>query len=190
MGVVYIGRHETLGHRVVIKVLLPRLSSNREMLQRFFNEAQAATAIRNPGIAQVFDFGVAADNCAYIAMELLDGESLAARLKRRRIDHRECCRIGRQVANVLHAAHDAGIVHRDLKPDNLFLARDGRVKILDFGLACLSQFEGRAAGKSLRISRGFREVFTTRLAAKAGESGSNQAAWSLAMRSQRKWSRM
>jgi serine/threonine protein kinase len=150
MGVVYIGRHETLGHRVVIKVLLPRLSSNREMLQRFFNEAQAATAIRNPGIAQVFDFGVAADNCAYIAMELLDGESLAARLKRRRIDHRECCRIGRQVANVLHAAHEAGIVHRDLKPDNLFLVPDPeviggeRVKVLDFGIAKLAG-EARAA---------------------------------------------
>src|SRR5262245_8257285 len=144
MAAVYIGRHETLGHSVVITVLLPALSSNREMLQRFFNEAQAATAIRNPGIVHVFDFGVAADNRAYIAMELLDGESLAARLKRRRIDHRECCRIGRQVANVLHAAHEAGIVHRDLKPDNLFLVPDPeviggeRVKVLDFGIAKLA----------------------------------------------------
>ena len=151
MGVVYVGRHEALGHRVAVKVLAPELSSHRDMVQRFFNEAQAATAIRSPGIVQVFDFGLAPDGRAYFVMELLVGDSLAARLKQRRIDHRECCRIGRQVANVLHAAHAAGIVHRDLKPDNLFLVPDPeviggeRVKVLDFGIAKLAG-EARASG--------------------------------------------
>jgi serine/threonine-protein kinase len=144
MGVVYVGRHEQLGHRVVVKVLRPEMSRKTDMVQRFFNEAQAATSIRNPGIVQVFDFGTTPDGQAYFVMELLDGQSLGARLKQRRLDDAECCRLGRQVANVLQAAHAAGITHRDLKPDNLFLVPDPeviggeRVKVLDFGIAKLS----------------------------------------------------
>jgi serine/threonine protein kinase len=155
MGVVYIGRHETLGRRVVVKVLLPELSRNADMVQRFFNEAQAATAIRNAGIAQVFDFGTTEDGRAYIVMELLQGESLAVRLERRRVELVECCRIGRQVANVLAAAHAAGITHRDLKPDNLFLVPDPeviggeRVKVLDFGIAKIAG-EAHASGVKTR----------------------------------------
>jgi tRNA A-37 threonylcarbamoyl transferase component Bud32 len=150
MGVVYIGHHEALGRRVVIKVLRPDLSNDADMVQRFFNEARAATAIRSPGIVQVFDFGFTPDRRAYFVMELLDGESLAARLKRRRYDFTECCRLGRQVANVLQAAHAAGIVHRDLKPANLFLVPDPevvsgeRVKVLDFGIAKLAGDAGSA----------------------------------------------
>ncbi len=113
-------------------------------MQRFFNEAQAATAIRNPGIVRVFDFGTTPDGRAYFVMELLEGETLSARLRRRRSDHGECCRLGRQVANVLQAAHEVGITHRDLKPDHLFLVTDReviggeRVKVLDFGIAKLA----------------------------------------------------
>ncbi|MGH8370229.1 MAG: serine/threonine-protein kinase [Gammaproteobacteria bacterium] len=127
MGVVYVGRHETLGHCAVVKVLLPELSRNAGMVQRFFNEAQAATVIRSPGIVQVFDFGKTPFGCAYIVMELLDGQPLSARLKQRRLEPVECCRLGRQIANVLQAAHAAGITHRDLKPDNLFLVPDPEV---------------------------------------------------------------
>jgi hypothetical protein len=151
MGVVYVGRHESLGHRVVVKVLLPELSSEAGMVQRFFNEAQAATAIRSPGIVQVFDFGKTSSGCAYIVMELLDGQPLSARLKQRRHDPVACCRLGRQIANVLQAAHATGITHRDLKPDNLFLVPDPevvggeRVKVLDFGIAKLAG-EARASG--------------------------------------------
>jgi serine/threonine-protein kinase len=143
MGVVYVGRHETLGRRVVMKVLQPELSRHAEMVQRFFNEARAATEIRHPGIVQVFDFGTTPEGRAYFVMELLEGETLAARLKQRRHTHEECCRLGRQIANVLQAAHAAGITHRDLKPDNLFLVPDTevvggeRVKVLDFGIAKL-----------------------------------------------------
>jgi serine/threonine protein kinase len=151
MGVVYIGHHETLGRRVVVKVLQRELCNDADMVQRFFNEARAATAIRSPGIVQVFDFGHTPDQRAYFVMELLEGESLSARLKRQRCDAVACCRLGRQVANVLHAAHAAGIVHRDLKPPNLFLVPDPevaggeRVKVLDFGIAKLAG-EARTAG--------------------------------------------
>jgi eukaryotic-like serine/threonine-protein kinase len=144
MGVVYVGRHEALGQRVAVKVLQPELSRDTEMVRRFFNEAQAATAIRNLGIVQIFDFGTTTDGRAYFVMELLEGQPLGARFKKRRIDFIECCRIGRQIANVLQAAHEAGITHRDLKPDNLFLVPDveamggERVKVLDFGIAKLA----------------------------------------------------
>jgi len=144
MGEVWMGRHEKLGHRVVVKVLRPELSRHREMVKRFFNEAQAPTSIRNPGIAQVFDFGATSDGRAYIVMEFLEGVSLSTRLKERQLDAVECCRLAHQMANVLQAAHDAGITHRNLNPDNLFLVPDPtvvggeRVKVLDFGIAKLT----------------------------------------------------
>ncbi|HWO23468.1 MAG TPA: serine/threonine-protein kinase [Kofleriaceae bacterium] len=144
MGEVYIGRHEALGHKVAIKVLRSEMTRNTEMVKRFFNEAQAATAIRNPGIVQIFDFGTTPDGSAYFVMELLDGVSLTDRLKERLLDPVESCRLTRQIANVLQAAHDVGITHRDLKPDNLFLVPDSeviggeRIKVLDFGIAKLT----------------------------------------------------
>ena len=144
MGEVYVGRHEALGHKVAVKVLRSEMTRNTEMVKRFFNEAQAATAIRNPGIVQIFDFGTTPDGSAYFVMELLDGVSLTDRLKERLLDPVESCRLTRQIANVLQAAHDAGITHRDLKPDNLFLVPDSeviggeRVKVLDFGIAKLT----------------------------------------------------
>ncbi|HWO23467.1 MAG TPA: protein kinase [Kofleriaceae bacterium] len=146
MGEVYVGRHEALGHKVAVKVLKPELSRDADMVRRFFKEAQAAAAIRNLGIVQVFDFGTTPDGRAYFVMEMLEGDSLAARLKQRRLSYVECCRVGRQAANVLQAAHAAGITHRDLKPDNLFLIPDSevaggeRVKVLDFGIAKVLDF--------------------------------------------------
>jgi len=144
MGEVYRGRHETLGHPVAVKILRPEMSRNADVVKRFFNEAVAATSIRNPSIIQIYDFGTTPDGSAYFVMELLEGESLMTRLKQRRLGDAECCRLGRQVANALHAAHAAGITHRDLKPDNLFLIADTevpggeRVKVLDFGIAKLA----------------------------------------------------
>jgi hypothetical protein len=155
MGEVYVGRHERLGHRVAVKVLRLEMSRNADMVRRFFNEAQSATAIRSPGIVQIFDFGTLPDGRAYFVMELLEGQSLDARLKQRRLDYVACCRLGRQVANVLQAAHTAGITHRDLKPENLFLIQDvevaggERVKVLDFGIAKLAS-EVHAAGVKTR----------------------------------------
>src|SRR5689334_24976585 len=86
MGVVYLARHATLGRPCAIKVLHSSLSSNQDMVTRFFNEARAATAVRNPGIVEVFDYGRLDDGCAYIVMEYLEGESLGARIRRGRFE--------------------------------------------------------------------------------------------------------
>ncbi len=149
MGAVYLGEHQALGRQAAIKVLQPALSARADIVQRFFNEARAATAIRDPGIVSVFDFGHDAAGNAYIVMELLDGESLETRLGRLgRLAPDDTMRIGRQVAAALAAAHARGIVHRDLKPDNIFLVPDRevsggeRAKILDFGIAKLASEQG------------------------------------------------
>jgi serine/threonine protein kinase len=145
MGSVYLAEHALLGRRAAIKVLLPAMSANQEIVNRFFNEARATTAITDPGIVQVFDFGYHTDGSAYIVMELLDGESMATRLERLgRLAPRDAFRLMKQVAISLGAAHARGIVHRDLKPDNLFVVGDAavtggeRMKILDFGIAKLA----------------------------------------------------
>ncbi|MCC6995976.1 MAG: protein kinase [Deltaproteobacteria bacterium] len=145
MGEVFEARHEVLDNRVAIKVLLPALSRDEDAIKRFFNEAKAATRIRHPGIVQIFDFGTHSDGSAYFVMEMLDGDSLAGRLRAGwRASTAEQVAIGRQLADILGAAHGAGIVHRDLKPDNIFLCPDSavagglRVKVLDFGIAKLA----------------------------------------------------
>jgi serine/threonine protein kinase len=144
MGVVYTAQHAMLGQRVAIKVLHPHLSHQAELVNRFFNEARATTAVKHPGIISVFDFGWH-DAGAFIVMELLDGETLAARIKRLgMLSEPEVVRLARQVASALSAAHNAGIIHRDLKPDNIFIVRDEevdggeRAKVLDFGIAKLA----------------------------------------------------
>jgi serine/threonine-protein kinase len=146
MGVVYLGTHSILGRPAAIKVLLPELSQRREIVGRFFNEARAATAIRHPGIVEIYDFGYLPNGSAFIAMEFLEGESLASRLERAgRLSVSATILIGRQIAAALHAAHSKGITHRDLKPDNVFLVPDPeigeRVKLLDFGIAKLTTEE-------------------------------------------------
>ncbi len=156
MGVVYVAEHPLLGRKAAIKMLLPEFSKDQEFVSRFFNEAKAVTMIRHPGLVDIFDFGYHADGSAFIAMELLEGESLGARLKRERVLAPDLVvAIMRQVASAVGAAHDKGIVHRDLKPDNIFLVPDRdaafhvRVKILDFGIAKLHASEG-AVGSMTR----------------------------------------
>jgi serine/threonine-protein kinase len=126
-----------------VKLLRPELSENSELVQRFFNEAKAATAIRHPGIIEVYDFGYTPDGTAYLVMELLSGEVLSARIADGVLAEGEAAQIARGIASALGAAHDKGIVHRDLKPDNVFLVPDPelplgvRPKVLDFGVAKL-----------------------------------------------------
>ena len=144
MGAGYRATHTLLGRPAAIKLLLPVLSHQREIVDRFFNEARATTAVSDPGIVQVFDFGIHTDGSAYIVMELLEGEPLEARIQRGTISVADALRITRQVAGSLGAAHARGIVHRDLKPENIFMVRDTeaqggeRPKILDFGIAKLN----------------------------------------------------
>jgi serine/threonine protein kinase len=144
MGSVWLAEHTMLGRRAALKVLHPEYTRQPEIVKRFFNEARAATAIADPGIVQIFDFGHHSDGSAYIVMELLDGEPLDRRLARQgALGLHEALRIMRQVASSLGAAHARGIIHRDLKPENVFIVRDPevaggeRARILDFGIAKL-----------------------------------------------------
>ncbi len=146
MGRVYRAEHTGIGRPVAIKVLHADLNRNREAAQRFQREAIASGRLDHPNIVNVSDFGVVDDGPCYLVMEVLEGESLGARLERdKRIPWREAIEIMRGVLLGLAHAHERGVVHRDIKPDNVFLTRkDGElvVKILDFGIAKL--FAGTA----------------------------------------------
>ncbi len=140
MGVVYLGRHKSLDKRVAIKVLKRELAEDRDMLERFFNEARAASSIGSEHIVDISDFGMLPDGSAYFVMELLDGRSLGEMMDELKIvPTPRLLKVARQIGQALSAAHAAGIVHRDLKPDNIMLIQRGNepdfVKILDFGIA-------------------------------------------------------
>ena len=165
MGVVYVAEHPMIGRRVAIKLLLPELSRDQEIVARFFNEARSTASIRHAGLVDVFDFGYhGGSGSAFLVMELLEGESLGARLRREhRLSLGLALVVARQVAGALAAAHAKGIVHRDLKPDNLFLVPDRdvvggtRVKVLDFGIAKLAAdgaVPGAAGSGNLRTRTG------------------------------------
>ncbi len=134
MGEVYRATDTRLGREVAIKVLPADLAADRERLNRFENEARLVASLSHPNILALHDFGQA-DGVIYAVMELLEGDSLRQRLSSEALPPRKVIEIGVAVAEGLAAAHAKGIVHRDLKPDNIFLISDGRVKILDFGLA-------------------------------------------------------
>src|SRR3989442_6963768 len=136
MGEVYRARDEKLNRDVAIKVLPATLSQNADRLRRFEQEAQAAGALNHPNILAVYDVGTH-DGAPYVVSELLDGESLKERLSDGPSGQRKTIDYAVQIAQGLAAAHGKGIIHRDLKPDNLFITKDDRVKILDFGLAKL-----------------------------------------------------
>jgi serine/threonine protein kinase len=147
MGEVYRARDPRLGRDVAIKVLPAAFSTDSERLQRFEQEARAAAALNHPNILAVYDIGTH-EGAPYIVSELLEGETLRERLKGQALPVRKAIEYAIHVAHGLSAAHARGIVHRDLKPENLFLTSDGRVKILDFGLAKLTQSEPMLAGMS------------------------------------------
>lgn len=151
MGEVYRARDPRLGREVAIKVLPSGSALDSERLRRFEQEAQATAALNHPNILAVFDIG-SQDNAPYIVSELLEGETLRARLNSGSLPVRKAVDYALQVARGLAAAHDHGIFHRDLKPENIFITRDGNVKILDFGLAKLTMPEPGAAGMSAQAT--------------------------------------
>jgi eukaryotic-like serine/threonine-protein kinase len=141
MGEVYRARDTRLGRQVAIKVLPAALGRDAARRQRFEDEARAASALNHPNVLTVYDVGTLDDEgSTFIVMELLEGETLRRRLEREpRLTRLEVIDYGGQVARGLTAAHAGHIVHRDLKPENLFITTDGRVKILDFGVAKLAR---------------------------------------------------
>jgi serine/threonine protein kinase len=150
MGEVYRARDPRLGREVAIKVLPASFSQDADRLRRFEQEAKAAGLLNHPNITAVHDIGTnQSDGAPYVVQELLEGETLRAALAGGRLPQRKTIDYAIQIARGLAAAHDKGIVHRDLKPDNVFVTTDGRVKILDFGLAKLTHTEERGPATSL-----------------------------------------
>jgi serine/threonine protein kinase len=145
MGEVYSARDARLNRDVAIKILPASFSNDPDRLQRFAQEARAAAALSHPNILSIYDIGDE-HGAPYVVSELLEGETLRDRLRNGPIPSRKAIEYARQIASGLAAAHEKGIVHRDLKPENLFLTNDGRVKILDFGLAKLTRPEADNSG--------------------------------------------
>ncbi len=137
MGEVYRGRDARLGRDVAVKVLHARFAADPDRLRRFAAEARAASQLNHPNILSIYDIGTH-EGSPYLVSELLEGETLRERLAREPLPLQKAVELAIQMSHALAAAHDKGIVHRDLKPENLFVTCDGRIKILDFGLAKLS----------------------------------------------------
>ena len=145
MGEVYRARDTRLAREVAIKILPAGVSERPDALARFEREAKAVAALSHPNILAIHDFGIA-DGRAFAVMELLEGESLRDALAAGTLPTRRVIDYATQIAHGLAAAHDKGIVHRDLKPENVFVTRDNRSKILDFGLARQDATVSAAAG--------------------------------------------
>ena len=148
MGEVYRAKDPRLGREVAIKVLPASFSADADRLRRFEQEARAAGVLNHPNITAVHDIGTH-EGAPYVVQELLEGDTLRSVLSGGRLPQRKTIDYGLQIVHGLAAAHEKGIVHRDLKPENVFVTNDGRVKILDFGLAKLTHTEERGQATNL-----------------------------------------
>ncbi len=136
MATIYRAQDARLGRDVAVKVLPRSFASDPDRLRRFEQEARATGMLNHPNILAAHDIGTH-DGAPYVVSELLEGQTLRQRIDGAPMPARKATELAAQFARGLAAAHDKGIVHRDLKPDNLFVTREGRIKILDFGLAKL-----------------------------------------------------
>jgi eukaryotic-like serine/threonine-protein kinase len=168
MGEVYRARDSRLGRDVAVKILPASFAADPDRLRRFEQEARAVAALNHPNILAVHDLG-RHDGTPYMVTELLDGESLRAILARGPLSHRKAVDYAIQTAQGLAAAHGKDIAHRDLKPDNLFVTREGRVKILDFGLA--KTIEKHADSQDTRVATMTSDVPLTGVGTVVGTSG-------------------
>src|SRR5262249_33662683 len=145
MGEVYLAEDSRLGRKVALKLLPARFTQAAERVRRFKREARAASALNHPNIITIHEIGeTSTENGAthYIVTEYVEGETLRQRMAsapQQRIEASEAIDIALQIAAALSAAHEAGIMHRDIKPENVMVRRDGLVKVLDFGLAKLTE---------------------------------------------------
>ncbi|MBW2522817.1 MAG: protein kinase [Deltaproteobacteria bacterium] len=143
MGEVYLARDTQLGRRVALKMVHPRLMGSRKAVTRFLMEARATARFSHPNIVGIYGVGEHA-GAPYVALEYAQGQTLLDRMQERQLSLGEALRIGQQIAKALAEAHDHGVLHRDLKPENVIIAPDGRVRVLDFGLA---MFVGKPSPK-------------------------------------------
>jgi len=138
MGVIYLAQDTILGRHVALKLFPATLTGDPDRLRRFEREAHAASALNHPNILTIHEIAQV-DDVHFIATEFVDGLTLREQMRSREIDLSKVLDIAAQIASALAAAHEAGIVHRDIKPENVMLRRDGYVKVLDFGLAKLTE---------------------------------------------------
>src|SRR5688500_17098728 len=151
MGEVYLAKDTRLERKTAIKILRGNVAQDEERMQRFVREAKSASALNHPNIITIYEIGETEDT-HFIATEYIEGDTLRERLKGASINLKSALEIAIQVANALDAAHRTGIVHRDIKPENVMIRPDGLVKILDFGIAKLSEPPAVAGGLSVNDS--------------------------------------
>jgi serine/threonine protein kinase len=151
MGEVYLAHDSRLGRSVALKLLPAEFTKDESRLRRFQQEARAASALNHPNILTIFEIGEV-DGIHFIATELIEGETLRDRMKRGEIKLVEILEIAAQSASALAAAHQAGIAHRDIKPENIMVRSDGYVKVLDFGLAKLTETKATTSEASTLVN--------------------------------------
>src|SRR5438067_415862 len=151
MGQVYLARDDRLGRKVALKFLPERLTANNSQLSRFKSEARAASALNHPNILTVYEIGTEG-NRHFIATEFIEGVTLRATLARGRMSVHAALEVAVQVASALAAAHETGVVHRDIKPENIMIRPDGYVKVLDFGLAKLTEQKSASDDQGLTVT--------------------------------------
>ncbi|HYM61418.1 MAG TPA: protein kinase [Thermoanaerobaculia bacterium] len=147
MGEVYLAEDSTLHRKVALKLLPARFTQDQERVRRFQREARTASALNHPNIITIYEIGEA-DSVHFIATEYIEGDTLRSRIAKGPMPIGEVVEVAFGVTSALMAAHEAGIVHRDIKPDNIMMRRDGYVKVLDFGLAKLTDESGTPAAES------------------------------------------
>ena len=147
MGEVYRATDTKLGREVAIKLLPESISRDAQSLLRFEREAKALAALNHPHIAGIYGFD-ADQGTHFLVLELVEGETLSERLRRGRLPLKEALAVARQIAEAIQEAHEKGIIHRDLKPGNVKIAPNGRVKVLDFGLAKMERSIVREASSA------------------------------------------
>src|ERR1700730_6777840 len=138
MGEVYLARDTRLGRKIALKFLSAEFTKDEERVRRFQQEARAASALNHPNLITIFEIGEV-ESVHFIATEFIEGVTLRQRIAPSRMSTSEICDVAIQVASALAAAHAAGITHRDIKPENIMVRPDGVVKVLDFGLAKLTE---------------------------------------------------